>query len=67
MLNKVKGKVEKHKKIVKACALTVGVCTIPYVSFRLGAQHGINVFERWLFQSDPDLHEQVDTLFKKCL
>ncbi len=65
MLEKVRGQIREHKKYVKGCAIGIGVCTISYISFRLGAQHGINVFEKWLLLSDPNLHKQVDILVKK--
>lgn len=68
MQKKVKVNLQSHKKeYIKACGLGIGVLAIAFVSFRLGAQHGVDVFYEWLLKADPELHGRVDALFKKAV
>ncbi len=68
MMLKEKGnKTENVKGCVKAVAFALGGCAILLVSYRLGAQHGVDVVEDWILQNDPDLHEQINTLYRKCV
>lgn len=68
MLKKVQTQLKNHKsECIKTCGLAIGVFTIAFVSYRLGAQHGVNVVDAWLLKVDPDLHEQVDALYRNVL
>ena len=67
MLNNVRERMQSHKKHNKAGMLITGACVIAVISYRLGAQHGVDVFDTWLSHASPDLHKQVDTLYKKIM
>lgn len=67
MLNNVREQIQNHKKHIKAGVLITGACVVAVISYRLGCQHGIDVFDTWLSSASPDLHKQVDTLYKKIM
>ncbi len=66
MLNEKERKIKNVKNCVKVAVLVIGGCTIWLVSYRLGAQHGIDMVEDWILRSDPNLYTRVDALYKKC-
>ncbi len=66
MLKEKGNKIKNVKNYVKVAVLAIGGCMIGLVSYRLGAQHGVDVVEDWILRSDPNLYKQVDALYKKC-
>lgn len=67
MLNNVRERMQSYNKHIKTGMLITGVCVVAVISYRLGAQHGVDVFDTWLSHASPDLHKQVDALYKQCM
>lgn len=66
MLKKANGRIsEKVKTYATITGAVISICAISFVSYRLGAQHGVNVTCRVIHKYDPQLFEQVDKLFEK--
>lgn len=67
MLNNVRERMQSYNKHIKAGMLITAVCVVAVISYRLGAQHGVDVFAPWLSLASPDLRKQVDALYKQCM